>query len=348
MLNLHIPQRAVWLSAGVGVGAILSSVAFTVWLLDGRSPPPKHNTTTMPLAMPDPMMSAPPPEDDIDMSTGPLAAAPVPEPVAAPAPEVAPPPPPPPRYIENASPLVEVKPGEPMIAIVLDDMGVNVANSADALSLPKEITFSFLPYGHGTLEQAKEARQAGHEIMIHIPMEPMPRMEEPPVDPGPNALYVDLPADEIERRTHVNIDPLKDMAVGANNHMGSRFTSEVPGMREVLNILQDERLFFLDSLTIGNTKVPEAAQGMHIPVLTRNVFIDHYLAADSIRKALEGLEHVAREKGYAIAIGHPHQRTLQALRDWLPTLAAKGIAIVPITQLLPKPSQTASAQPHGD
>ena len=56
----------------------------------------------------------------------------------------------------------------------------------------------------------------------------------------------------------------------------------------------------------------------------------------SVRRKLVETEEVARRQGYAVAIGHPHDVTLQALAEWLPTLQAKGLALAPITAILRK------------
>ena len=253
-----------------------------------------------------------------------------------------------PKYVANAEAGVTVLEKRPKIAIVIDDVGVHKAHSREAdRVLPPEVTFSFLPYGGATMELARKARKEHREVMIHLPMEPMPRLEEPPIDPGPNALYIDLSPEEIRKRTHINLAELKDMSVGVNNHMGSRFTSYKEGMEEVLKIVDDEGLFFMDSLTTNESAVEDAAKAVapNMPLLKRDVFLDHYITEEALNKALLRLEDEAREKGHAIAIGHPHSRTLKVLQDWLPTLPYKGIDLVPITHMLADESETFTPTP---
>ena len=62
---------------------------------------------------------------------------------------------------------------------------------------------------------------------------------------------------------------------------------------------------------------------------TRNVFLDDDEALDAVRRKLAETEAVARRQGFAVAIGHPHEATLQALAEWLPGVAAKGFALAP-------------------
>jgi polysaccharide deacetylase 2 family uncharacterized protein YibQ len=61
------------------------------------------------------------------------------------------------------------------------------------------------------------------------------------------------------------------------------------------------------------------------------VFIDHAAAPDVIRQQLADIETTAHRLGYAIAIGHPRENTIAALEAWLPTLAAKGFVMWPIS-----------------
>ena len=259
-----------------------------------------------------------------------------------------------PKYVSNAEAGVTTFEKRPKVAIVIDDVGVHSALSRKADKvLPPEVTFSFLPYGSATMELAKKARKEGREVMIHLPMEPMPRLDEPPIDPGPNALFVELSPEEMRKRTQINLKDLKDMSVGVNNHMGSRFTSDLEGMKVVLPIIEESGLFFMDSLTTPNSAVEEAAKAVtpNMPLLKRDVFLDHYITEDALRAALQRLEKEAQATGKAIAIGHPHSRTLSVLQDWLPTLPYKGIDLVPITHMLaddtPAFEPSAPALPKG-
>jgi hypothetical protein len=238
----------------------------------------------------------------------------------------------------HAAPPPTLPEGALRVAIVLDDVGVNVEQSEKALLLPSEITLSFLPYGRGTPSQSKRAREMGHEIMLHLPMEPLPRSGDEhgtsQIDPGPNALFITLPESEIVSRTEVNLDDLLPLIVGVNNHMGSRFTGFKEGMHTVLETVQKYGLFFMDSLTTGKSQVKEAAKGVDIPLLTRDIFIDHYGDKAHLEKALANIEKHAANHGSVIAIGHPHQKTLDALHAWIPTLAEKNIYLVPITEMV--------------
>jgi polysaccharide deacetylase 2 family uncharacterized protein YibQ len=124
-----------------------------------------------------------------------------------------------------------------------------------------------------------------------------------------------------------------DGYVGINNHMGSAFTRDAEGMRTVLAELKRRGLMFLDSRTIGGSVAGSLAQEMGVAHATRDVFLDNRRDVAAIRAQLEEAERIARKTGSAVAIGHPYDETIQALSAWLPTLAEKKIALVPISAL---------------
>ena len=73
-----------------------------------------------------------------------------------------------------------------------------------------------------------------------------------------------------------------------------------------------------------------------MPSVARNVFLDDDESPDAVRRRLAETEAVARRQGFAVAIGHPHEATLQALGEWLPGLQSKGMALAPATAVLRK------------
>lgn len=236
-----------------------------------------------------------------------------------------------PRWVSNAV-FTEVPPGVARLAIVIDDMGLDGANSTQAVrDLPAPVTFSFLPYGPETGPLARASKSAGHEILVHVPMEPLPHGQIAALSMGPHGLTVGMSAAEIEDNLMKNLDVLKELAVGANNHMGSRFTAWPDGMRVVLRVLQREGLLFLDSRTIAPTAVREASSGLDLPVLGRDVFLDHELEPEKVRAELVRAVEMAKKHGFAVAIGHPLPVTLQVLNEELPHLVSSGVVLVPLS-----------------
>jgi uncharacterized protein len=217
----------------------------------------------------------------------------------------------------------------PLVAIVLDDLGLDQARTAAAIRLPGQVTLSFMTYASDLAEQTEAAHAAGHELLLHVPMEAVDRRE----DPGPHALYTALSRDEILDRLRWGLNRF-DGYVGINNHMGSKFTADRSAMTPVIEELRARGLVFLDSRTTAKSVGFGLAAADGVPHAARDVFLDDDLAPAAITRQLGEVEGVARRRGSAIAIGHAHDTTLAALRAWLPTLAGKGLVLVPVSAVV--------------
>jgi polysaccharide deacetylase 2 family uncharacterized protein YibQ len=222
---------------------------------------------------------------------------------------------------------------KPMIAIVIDDMGVDQRRSARAMKLPGKVTLSFLPYARHLKQQAAAAAATGHEIMLHVAMEP----ESPEADPGPNVLLSGAPQGELLAALRWNLDQMGGYG-GINNHMGSRFTRDLAGMRVVMGELKARGLFFLDSVTSRDSVGARTAREAGVPFATRDIFIDHKDDEAFVHKQLAKVEAEARKRGSAIAIAHPRDITLKALSAWLSRVQAEGFELVGISRLLHRPA----------
>ena len=131
-------------------------------------------------------------------------------------------------------------------------------------------------------------------------------------------------------------------AIGINNHMGSAMTSSRSGMDNVMQAMNAHNLFFLDSMTIGNTQSVNAAQGTRVKVIKRNVFLDDVQNEGEIRRQFERAIQLARKNGYAIAIGHPHPATVKVLQQMLPNLPSDIVLVRP-SELLNEPVRSSSS-----
>lgn len=216
----------------------------------------------------------------------------------------------------------------PKIAIVIDDVGVDLKGSERAIKLPAPVTLSFLPYAVRLREQTKDARDQGHELLLHMPMEPIGHE-----DPGPGALLVDLPMRDLQQRFETALASFTGFD-GVNNHMGSKFTADADGMNMVMDELQQRHLFFLDSRTSPQSLGKKIAEEKHLPTIGRDVFLDDVQFPEAIRAQLEETERIARHKGYAVAIGHPHAATMDVLPGWIEDAQNRGFELVPLKTLV--------------
>lgn len=228
--------------------------------------------------------------------------------------------------------------GRPMIAVVIDDMGLDRKRSARAAKLTGPLTLSYLAYADDLGEQMAAARRNGHELLLHVGMEPT----SPTVDPGPNVLLTGQPPDEIRRRLAWGLERASGY-VGINNHMGSKFTGNAAAMAVVMAELRNRGLLFLDSLTAPDSAGGREARRAGVPLLERNVFLDNVNEVAAVNARLAEAEDIARRHGTAIAIGHPRDATLESLAAWIPGLAARGFILVPLTAILRAGTPQASA-----
>lgn len=215
---------------------------------------------------------------------------------------------------------------KPLIVVVIDDMGLDRPRSRRVTELLRPLTLSYLPYARDLAEQATAARSRGHELMLHLPMEPL----SGGVDPGPNALLTSLSLGMVRRRTVAALDSFSGF-VAVNNHMGSRFTTWRPGVEASLREMKARGVAFLDSRTHADTVGGVVADELGMPHVDRHVFLDDVMTGDAVHRQLAETEALARRQGFAIAIGHPHDVTIQALAEWLPGLSGKGFILGPIS-----------------
>jgi hypothetical protein len=233
-----------------------------------------------------------------------------------------------PIWQQNRAIGYEVISDKPKIVVVIDDLGLNRKRSDAVADLPGPLTLAYLPYGKRLKEQTKRAQQNGHELMVHMPMQPLGE-----ADPGPNALLAGLSEKDILKRIRKNLSAF-DGYVGINNHMGSAFTQDVAGLNVLMAELQKRDILYLDSRTSALSKAESIARKFNVATTVRDVFIDHEMSPVFVENALKKVERTARRHGSAIAIGHPHDVTTAALAEWLPTLEAKGFQLVPITSVM--------------
>lgn len=217
-----------------------------------------------------------------------------------------------------------------LVAIIVDDLGGDLTLMQDFLDLRLNLTAAVLPNVPHARESAELAHADGREVLLHIPMEPQ---DYPVVDPGANALMVDLSTEEVQKRLRDYLHTVP-WVVGANNHMGSRFTENREGMKGVLHVLKEQGLFFVDSRTTADSVAMVEAEQLQIANAERDLFLDNELNEDAIRRQIRQLIKIAKEQGSAIGICHPHLETYAALKKEAPTFVALGVNLVAVSALI--------------
>ena len=214
------------------------------------------------------------------------------------------------------------------LVIIIDDIGNNYAQGNAIVELGAPLTLAFLPHTPYASRLAKKAYQQHKEIILHAPMENTVKAAL-----GPGALTQDLTEAEFKQTLKKAISSIPHIQ-GINNHMGSALTQNKKAMSWVMEVLKQQQLYFIDSLTSPNSVAFQQAQQLDLPSLKRHVFLDNELDQQSLNKQWNKALRIAQQYGHAIIIGHPYPESHAFLAKHLPKLAAQSIELVPASQLL--------------
>lgn len=214
-------------------------------------------------------------------------------------------------------------------SIIIDDVGNNYEHGQTIINFPASVTLAILPQTQFARQLATEAHHKNKEVMLHLPLQSIAHHKS-----SPGTLKLHMTHKQFKKQLQENLASVPYLS-GINSHMGSLLTQH-PGhmdwlMAEVANL---DNMYFIDSLTSIKSVVTEIASDYQIPTLARDVFLDPDFKPETIRKQFDRFIQIAKKKGHAIAIGHPHPTTLSFLKQNLKKLAANGIELVPISKLL--------------
>lgn len=212
----------------------------------------------------------------------------------------------------------------PKIVLILDDVGFANPQLQAASRLDARIDFAVIPGSPYAAQAVDLLRKRGHEILCHLPMEPL---GYPGVSPGEGAILTSMSNGEIRSTALAGFRSVP-YARGINNHMGSRATGDARVMREVLEAARELDAFFVDSRTTGRSVAGKLARAMDVPTISRDVFLDDTIDERSIRRQLAELGKLSRKRGIAVGIGHLHPDTIRVLTEEIPRLKEKGFRFV--------------------
>lgn len=228
-----------------------------------------------------------------------------------------------PTAIPSVAPSVTANPNGVKLALIVDDCGQWIDTERGFIALGIPVTLSVLPDVPYAGVVAREASAAGKGVMLHLPMETLSGM-----NPGPGKVTTEMSDSQIVAQVEADLAQVP-LAHGVNNHEGSKASADERVMRAVIGVLaQRGNLFFIDSRTNAASVGEETAQEMGVPTAARDVFLDNRSEVAYSEAQLLEAAAIARRNGSAIAIGHPRQSTLEAVREMIPRLEASGIQFV--------------------
>lgn len=200
------------------------------------------------------------------------------------------------------------------MAIIIDDAGNDMKGTAEILDMPVKLTLAVMPFLSTTKKDAIAAHEKGMDVIVHMPMEPKSGRPE---WLGPGAITSNLTDAEVRERVEKAIDDVP-YAIGMNNHMGSKVTSDKRIMSIVLDVCRERGLFFVDSRTNFRSVVGEIAVSKNMPPVGNDIFLDDRNSKPHIRQQMELAAKRAVEKNMCVVIGHVGQtglNTSSVVRD---------------------------------
>jgi polysaccharide deacetylase 2 family uncharacterized protein YibQ len=216
----------------------------------------------------------------------------------------------------------------PRIALIVIGLGVSEQATRSALNtLPKPVTLAFQPAAADIGRWLAEARKAGHESLLMLPLEPL---DYPNDDPGPGVLLTSQSDAE-------NLAALRtSLAVGAGyvgiaSYMGSKFSAASERMRPVLEELKARGLLYIDSFATRATTGPALAGQLQLPHGVSERQIDELLTPEAIDAALAALVEAAKKQGSVIAIANPYPVTFERIAVWAQGLEEQGVTLAPVS-----------------
>lgn len=220
--------------------------------------------------------------------------------------------------------------GPPRVAIIIDDLGYALDAGRRAIALPGPVTYAVLPGAPRTAILANNAHENGKEVLLHLPLQAYP--EDQAQEPG--GINLDMSRQEFGATFEAAFASVPH-AIGVNGHRGSLLTRHPGHMQWLMEeLLARDDLFFIDSYTTHKSVALQLAREAGIRAMRRDVFLDPDRLPGTVAREFERMKQLARERGFAVAIGHPYPATLKFLERELPNLEAEGFELVAISVLL--------------
>ncbi|NCB14486.1 MAG: divergent polysaccharide deacetylase family protein, partial [Erysipelotrichia bacterium] len=171
------------------------------------------------------------------------------------------------------------------------------------------VNMAFLPPTNSHKESAKIAQDLPF-YLIHFPMQASSAFKGEEV----HTLKITDSYETIEKRVK-QLREWYPKAIYTNNHTGSVFTENDEAVDKLFRALKKYNFIFVDSRTSAKSVIKKYAKKYDMPYIVRNTFIDNERDYKSIQTQLKKAIDIAKKQGYAIAIGHPHNVTLQVLKE---------------------------------
>lgn len=219
----------------------------------------------------------------------------------------------------------------PKVAIILDDLGEKKPEAEAVFQLDLPLTVAVLPRRKYSEVVADHAATHGFEVLLHLPMEAVREAQNFGED---GMIFTRMSLSEVREEIFRDLETVPG-AVGANNHKGSKATTDKKTMEWVLQDLKRRGMFFVDSRTSRHSVVAQAAKDIKTLVLVNEVFLDGVRQEGYVARQLQILVERAKKDGVAVGIGHVTSKpTIAVLEREIPRYMDQGINFVYAHELI--------------
>jgi hypothetical protein len=233
-----------------------------------------------------------------------------------------------PRFDPRPEPA-PLPPGAPRVAVIVDGLGLRRDVFDPLREIRRPLTAAVRPGLPLSAVIAREATRAGMEVLLDLPMEPY---RYPELDPGPGALLMAMGPAEIQRAAGAQLEAITP-AVGVINWMGSRLTEDRPRMRALLDVLAARRLLLVDAYASSQSVAFDEAREVGVRAARRQILVDHAAGEAGDRARWDRVAGWAERRGEVIVVAHGHPLTARLLMEYVPRWEARGLRLVPVSQL---------------
>lgn len=234
-------------------------------------------------------------------------------------------------FVSSQSAFADGPGDSPTISIIIDDIGYRNKEDLEALALPGPIAYAIMPHSPHAVAISKMVNENNKDVLLHLPMEAV--KDEKNHLLGPGALMLDMHREDFINTLDDDFRSFPNI-IGVNNHMGSLLTRHAGRMAWLMDFLHSHNIFYIDSVTSRLSVASRIAREKRVPNLRRDVFLDNRQDVEYINLQFNELIKIAKRKGSAIAIGHPHAETISVLADKLKYLDRYGVKLISLKKMI--------------
>ncbi len=226
--------------------------------------------------------------------------------------------------------------GVARVVIVIGGLGISQTSTQRAIeSLPPGVTLAFAPYGNSLTRWMQQARKAGHELLLQVPMEPI---GYPNNNPGRHTLRSDVDLQENLANLHWAMSRITNY-VGITNYLGGRLMSEPAALSPIFSEIADRGLLFFDDGSVKNSVAKGVSLKALLPYARGEIMLDNVRSRSSIGEKLDALAAQAKRTGLAIGVGNAFPDTIAMVSEFARRARENGIEITPLSAVVKDPSR---------